>query len=103
MIDVLEELKQEKPFINWDELIDWHHVGEIRNSIDEDVLQKDLHIEILKDKNGNKVYSVPTLLTIKRNNVIKPFFTGFFPTIVYDCDVIRLATVANTFGWERKV
>lgn len=105
MLDILSELKKKRPFIDWEELTFFHPIGEIRRNFDRDVLQNDLHIEILKDSKGNDIYNVPVFLTISRKNSIDvPNFAGLFSMILYDCDQIRLATrdAGNAYGWECK-
>lgn len=106
MLDILKELKRERPFIDWEELTFFHPIGEIRRNFDRDVLQNDLHIEILRDSKGNDIYNVPVFLEIVRKNSVSnvPYFDGLFSMIIHDGDQIRLATrdAGNAYGWELK-
>ena len=68
-----DKLKESNPFIDWNELTNWHTINEIKQFIDKKTLQDVFHIKSLGTALGDEIFVVSITFTILRKELGGPY------------------------------
>lgn len=102
---MFDEIEKRRPLSDsLQELEKWHAVGDIRDTFGKKALKSVLHIQTIENMDGDEMYIVPVLLTVRRTYGPKNQESYRNTVFVYmsDGDEIKLPSVKNTNMWECK-
>ena len=100
---MFDEIEKRRPLSDsLQELEKWHAVGDIRDAFGKKALKSVLHIQTIENMDGDELYIVPVILTLRRTYGPKNEKCYRKTVYVYmgDGDEIRLPSVKNTTMWE---
>ena len=64
---MFDEIEKRRPLSDsLQELEKWHAVGDIRDAFGKKALKSVLHIQTIENMDGDEMYIVPVLLTVRR-------------------------------------
>ena len=104
-LQMFDEIEKQHPLSDdLQELERWHAIGDIRNAFGKKALKSVLHIQTIENMDGDEMYIVPVLLTVRRTYGPKNQESYRNTVFVYmsDGDEIKLPSVKNTNMWECK-